>query len=750
MSTKTKGLLQLITTLVIVIAIAGWIYIGFVDDDVPGVQNIKLGLDLNGGVSVTYQTVKDNPTATEMADTIEKLQMRAEALSPESAVFQEGDNRINVDIPGVDNAEEVLKTLGDAGNIYFVYGQNKDGDSNIVSNGDMTWSLVRPMEEIIADGDVILDGTDVASAEAMYQNSGGLEGTQYFVQLTLTGDGAKRFEEATAWAVKQAGLKNQIAIIYDNEVYSAPYVSTTITGGEAMITGSDTLEEARNLATIIRIGALPVELTSIRSNIVGATLGSEALVTSLIAGAIGFVLVCIFMIIVYRIPGVASVISLVVYLGTVLLMLLAFEVTLTLPGIAGIILSVGMAVDANVIIFSRIKEELATGKTVRSSIKLGYNKALSSIIDGNVTTLIAAAVLYFLGSGVIKGFATTLAIGIIVSLFTALLITKLVMQCFFNLGADKPAMYGVAKPLKRIPFVNHSKKYLIVSLSIIVLCVVMLFVNKATIGTPLNYGLDFVGGSSMQITFPDKLPTNAEMERFVSDTIGETASVSEVKGSNALIIKTKAFLDDEGTLNDLKKALNDTYGVEESSIETETISGSVSDRMKSGAIIAVLVSTACMLLYIWIRFKNLAFAASAVIPLVHDVLVVLCVYALARISVDNTFIACMLTIVGYSINATIVVFDRIRENLAEKQKKDSLADVVNDSISQTFTRSINTSFTTLLTVVILIILGVESIRVFAIPLTVGLICGTYSSVCIAGSLWHFFAVRAERKENAAE
>lgn len=750
MTTKTKGLLQLITTLFIVTAIAGWIYIGFVDDRVPGVQNIKLGLDLNGGVSVTYQTVKDNPTATEMADTIEKLQMRAEALSPESAVFQEGDNRINVDIPGVDNAEEVLKTLGDAGNIYFIYGQNKDGDSNIVSNGDTTWILARPMEEIIADGDVILDGTDVAGAEAMYQNSGGLEGTQYFVKLTLGGEGSKRFEDATAWAVKQAGLKNQIAIIYDNEVYSAPYVSTTITGGEAMITGSNTLEEARNLATIIRIGALPVELTSIRSNIVGATLGSEALVTSLIAGAIGFVLVCIFMMIVYRIPGVASVVSLVIYLGTVLFMLLAFEVTLTLPGIAGIILSVGMAVDANVIIFSRIKEELATGKTVRSSIKLGYSKALSSIIDGNVTTLIAAVVLYFLGSGVIKGFATTLAIGIIVSLFTALLITKLVMQCFFNLGADKPSMYGVAKPLKRIPFVNHSKKYLAISLSIIVLCVVMLFVNKSTIGSPLNYGLDFVGGSSMQITFPGDLPTNVEMERFVSDTIGETASVSEVKGNNALIIKTKAFLDDEGALNDLKKALYDTYGVEESSIETETISGSVSDRMRADAVIAVLVATVCMLIYIWIRFKNLAFATSAVIPLVHDVLVVLCVYALARISVDNTFIACMLTIVGYSINATIVVFDRIRENMAEKQKKDSLADVVNDSISQTFTRSINTSFTTLLTVVVLIILGVESIRVFAIPLTVGLLCGTYSSVCIAGSLWHFFAVRAERKENAAQ
>ncbi len=750
MSTKTKGALQLALVILIVVGIIGWICVGITDDRVPGIHNIKLGLDLNGGVSVTYETVKDNPTETEMADTIEKLQKRAEAMSAESAVFQEGDNRINVDIPGVENAEKVLATLGDAGNIYFIYGENAESVANIKYSADGTWSLARPMKDIIADGDVILDGTDVTGAEGMYTYGDQVQGTQYIVVLNLNAAGTGKFTEATTWAAQKSGLKNRIAIVYDDVVYSAPAVPKAITEGEVQITGSQSLEEAKNLATIIRIGALPIELTAIRSNIVGATLGSEALSTSIVAGIIGFVLVCVFMICVYRIAGVAASISLIVYLGLVLLLMLAFDVTLTLPGIAGIILSVGMAVDANVIIFTRIKEELATGKTVRSAIKLGYHKAASAIIDGNVTTLIAAAVLYFRGSGVIKGFATTLAIGIVVSMVTAMFVTWLIMQTFYNLGADKAAMYGVAKPVRRMNFVRHGKKYLLISGAIIALCVGMLFVNKATIGSALNYGLDFAGGSSVQVSFPGELPSNAEMERFVADTIGETATVSEVKGSNALIIKTTAFLDDEGTMNNLKKALADTYGVDEAGIETETISGSVSSRMKTDAVWAVVTATVCMLIYIWIRFKNLAFAAASIISLIHDVLVVLCVYTVARISVDTTFIACILTIVGYSINATIVVFDRIRENLAKMLKKDALENVVNDSISQTLTRSINTSLTTLLTVIMLIILGVDSMRVFAIPLAVGLLCGTYSSICIAGTLWYVFRRRSFSAELAEE
>ncbi len=749
MNSKMKGFWQLLLVILVVAAIGAWGYLGYKSDKVPGIQNIKLGLDLNGGVSITYEAVKSNPSKTEMNDTLAKLQKRAEAFSDESAVSLEGDRRINVDIPGAKDAEAVLEKLGSAGNIYFIYGTTEKGTVNIKQDGYDTdgkpkYVLARALEEMLKDGSMIIDGSDISGAEGVYRQ-GNTGATEYMVELTLKSAGAKRFADATEWCVKQGGLKNKIAIVYDGDVVSAPDVSTKISGGSAVITGSKSLEEAKELATIIRIGALPLELKAIRSNIVGATLGAEALRTSLIAGVIGFILVCIFMIIVYRFPGLAASISLIIYIGAVILLMLAFDVTLTLPGIAGVILSVGMAVDANVIIFTRIKEELATGKTPRSAMKIGFSKATSAIIDGNITTLIAAGVLFLRGSGTIRGFATTLGIGIVVSMFTAMVVTRWIMYTFYNLGVDKPGMYGVAKPAKRIDFIKHGKKYLAVSGALIVACFVMLFVNKGTTGNILNYGLDFVGGSSVTVTFPDKLPSNAEMEKFAEEVIGEKVTVSAIKGSNALIVKTTVVLDDEGTMQELKKAFAEKYGVTAENIETETISGTISGEMKADAVWAVVIATICMLIYIWIRFKNLAYAASAVTALVHDVLIVLFVYAVAKITVDNTFIACMLTIVGYSINATIVIFDRIRENRNAMLKRDSLKDVVNDSISQTLTRSINTSLTTLLTVIVLMILGVESIRAFAIPLTVGIICGTYSSVCITGTLWYFMKTKMDKK-----
>lgn len=752
MNKKAKGFLQLFLVICVLAGICIWGYVGYTNDKVPGIQNIKLGLDLNGGVSITYEAVKAKPSEQEMQDTYEKLRKRAEAFSDESAVSLEGNNRINVDIPGADDAEAVLKKLGDAGNIYFIYGIDKDGKTNIVQDGydedgAPKYKLARTLEEIIKDGGVIIDGSDVAGAEASYQTGQAITGTEYFVELTLKSSGAKDFETATAWCSKQSGLKKKIAIVYDGEVFSAPDVSTTISGGSAVITGSKNLEEAKSLATTIRIGALPLELKAIRSNIVGATLGAEALRTSLLAGVIGFALVCIFMVAFYRFPGLASALSLIIYIGTVIMLMLMFDVTLTLPGIAGVILSVGMAVDANVIIFTRIKEELATGKTVRSAIKIGFNKATSAIVDGNVTTLIAAAVLFLKGSGTIRGFATTLGIGIVVSMFTALVVTRWILYAFYHIGVDKPGMYGIAKTAKRIDFVKHGKKYLLISGLLIAGCVVMLLVNRVSTGNSLNYGLDFVGGSSVTVTFDGELPSQKEMEQFASEVIGERVTVSEVKGSNALVIKTTAVLDDEGAMQKLKDAFAKTYQVEEKSIETKSISGTVSGEMKQDAIWAVVIATICMLIYIWIRFKNLTFAASAVTALIHDVLIVLFVYAAAKISVDNTFIACMLTIVGYSINATIVIFDRIRENCLEMLKKDDLKDVVNDSISQTLTRSINTSVTTLLTVVVLMILGVESIRAFAIPLTVGIVCGTYSSVCLTGSFWYFLKRKFAKEEH---
>lgn len=748
MSEKSKGIWQLAGILAILAAFAVWIVLSFIYEFDFQPQHIKRGLDLNGGVSITYEVADSkNVTDSMMEDALKNFQKRAEAFSTESNVYREGQYRVNIDIPGAKDAQAVLEKLGKAGKIYFIYAQDRNGTANVVeSNG--IFLLARSMEDIIADNGVVIDGSMVEDAQADYYNdNAAVSSQQVVIRLDLKSDGAQAFGDATGWCLTQGGMANRIAIVYDNEILSCPGVSAKISDGKAIITGNKSLDEAKELATFIRIGALPFDVKPIRSNIVGATLGSKALSTSLLAGLIGFGLVCLFMIVIYRIPGLAASISLIFYTGIMLVLMKLFDVTLTLPGIAGIILSIGMAVDANVIIFTRIREEIATGKTVRSSMKLGYNKATSAIVDGNVTTLIAAIVLYAFGSGMIKGFAITLGLGILVSMFSGLIITKWIMNCFYNLGIRDSVFYGKEVHSRKLNVVKHWKVYSCISGALIVLGIVMLFVNKGAKGDALNFGLDFVGGSSVQVNFDGAVPNNTDVEVLVKSSINENCSVSEVKGENALIIKTKAFLDDESKLSVLKQALMDKYGVAADSIETETISGTISGEMKRDALIAVIIATICMLLYILIRFHNVAFAVSAVIALVHDVLVVFALYSVCRITVDTSFIAVMLTLVGYSINATIVIFDRIREQMKLMTPKTQLIDVVNESISDTFTRSINTTITTLLTVVMLIILGVDSVRIFAIPLAVGLVCGAYSSICITGTLWYGMKTKFGKKAN---
>jgi SecD/SecF fusion protein len=539
-----------------------------------------------------------------------------------------------------------------------------------------------------------------------------------------------------------------IAIIYDNEVVSAPCVSSVIENGEAQIQGQKDMDESRALATTIRVGALPLELSVLRYYVEGAQLGANALETSLIAGGIGILLIIIFMCIMYRIPGVASSLALLFYIGLMVICLNLFEVTLTLPGIAGIILSVGMAVDANVIIFTRIQEEIGTGKTIRSSVKLGFSKALSAIVDGNVTTIIAAIVLYFLGSGTVKGFAQTLAIGIILSMITALFVTKFILNAFVNLGADKVGCFGEKKGYKKMRIIENFPKFAIISGVVILAGAIAIIVNTATIDAPFNYGLDFSGGTATTFTVDGELPSDIKesLDQKITAQLGQSAVISQERGTSTFTVRTKELsTDDRAKLTNI---ITSSYSVQQDNITTESVGATVSGEMKKDALVAVIVATICMLIYIWFRFKNISFGLSSVIALLHDVLVVITVYAIAKdvISVGNTFIACLLTIVGYSINATIVIFDRIRENMAEKLAKESVADVVNKSISQTFTRSIYTSLTTLIMVVLLAILGVSSVREFAIPLMAGIIAGGFSSVCISGGIWHLFQKKKKKAE----
>ena len=567
--------------------------------------------------------------------------------------------------------------------------------------------------------------------------------TEYIVELVLTDEGAVKFEEATA-----ANVGKTMPIVYDGETISAPQVKAAISGGRAQIDGMESFEAAENLASTIRIGSLSLELEELNSKVVGAQLGEEAISTSLKAAVIGLVLVMIFMIIVYLLPGFTASLALILYSALTIYALWIFDITLTLPGIAGIILSIGMAVDANVIIFARIREEIAAGKTVNSAIKLGYEKALSAIVDGNITTLIAAVVLGMRGSGPVKGFAYTLGIGIVLSMFTALVVTRWLMKCFFALGLQNAKFYGAAKQLNTIGFLKKKVIFFTISVIAIVAGFVGMGINGAN-GNILNYSLDFVGGTSTTVTFNEDYSI-AEIDDQIVPIIEQVTGdpnvqTQKIEGSNQVVIKTRSL--ELSERDDMNQALIEQFGVDEGGIIAENISSTISSEMRSDAVWAVVIATICMLIYIWFRFKDIRFAGSAVLALIHDVLVVLAFYAIARISVGNTFIACMLTIVGYSINATIVIFDRIRENLGGAKKKDpeAIEEIVNRSITQTLTRSINTSLTTFVMVFMLFILGVSSIREFALPLMAGIICGAYSSVCITGALWYVFKVKFVKK-----
>ena len=705
-SSKGKGLIGL---LILLIAVGLFGFLGY-----DTMDDIKLGLDLAGGVSITYQAVEEEPGQEEMSDTIYKLQQRVQNYSTEAEVYQEGNNRINIDIPGVSDANAILEELGKPGSLIFA-------DEN---------------------GQVLLTGDQVASAKAgVIDQGGGAKG--YIVSLTFTEEGSKAFADATA-----ANVGKRIAIIYDGQIYSNPVVREAISGGQCQIDGMADYEEANDLAATIRIGSLSLELEELRSNVVGAKLGQEAISTSLKAGAVGFGIVVVFMIAAYLIPGVAASIALALYVGLIVILLSAFEVTLTLPGIAGIILSVGMAVDANVIIFTRIKEELGVGKTVHSAIKTGFNKALSAIVDGNITTLIAAAVLYFRGSGTVKGFATTLAIGIVLSMFTALFVTRGALMALYHLGFDQAKFYGIKKDGRVWNFLGKKKLCFLISIVMVVAGWAAMGLNRTQTGKALNYGMDFTGGTSTNVTFNEDLSLediSSKVVPVVSKITGDAdVQTQKVAGTNEVIIKTKTLNVDQRQA--LEDAMVENFGVEAEKITAESISGAVSAEMKQDALWAVIVATILMLLYIWFRFKNIKFAASAILALVHDVLVVLTFYAVAKWSVGSTFIACMLTIVGHSINATIVIFDRIRENLAAGRNKETLEELVNKSITQTVTRSINTSLTTFIMVFVLYLMGVSAIREFALPLMVGIVCGTYSSVCVTGALWY---VMTTRKKKAA-
>lgn len=712
--TKRNSLICFILSIVL---IAGLCFVSMFGIDKSGkgsAKNITQGLDLQGGVSITFEVAQEEFSKEDFEDTYRKMERRAYELSDEASIYKEGNNRITVEIPGSDDAQAVLDKLGKPGTLQFVtdFG-NKEKEK------------------------VWFQGEDIKDAQPAYNKDENTGAIQYMVALEFTEEAGTKFAEVTGNNVGKI-----LYIVYDGEVISSPYVQQKITGGEATVTGMESNEEAEELAAMIRIGSLKLELEEISSKVVGAKLGDDAISTSLLAGVIGIAFICVFMIVIYRVPGLAAGLALIAYTAMNLLALNGFDITLTLPGIAGVILSIGMAVDANVIIFARIKEELGAGVEVKEAIKTGFKKATSAILDGNITTLIAALVLMKMGTGPIQGFAKTLAYGIIISMITAMFVTRGLLYLLYSMGFNKASMYGVQKKRKIIDFVGKRWILLGVSGVIIVLGIVVTLLNgKGTFdGRQSNFNLsvEFKGGVSTSVEFEKNYDIKEfnekilpEIQKIVGD--GDVLA-NAVTGTNEYVIRTKTL--PTSVRDEINKVLVEKFGAIEGKFNESSVSATVSKEMAKDSAVAVSIAVVCMLIYIFIRFRDIRFASSAILCLVHDIVIVILFYAVSWTTVGNTFIACMLTILGYSINASIVVFDRIREKLKASGYTGDLKEVVNGAITDTLTRSIYTSLTTFVTVAALYVLGVTAMKEFALPLIVGIVAGAYSSVCVAGSLWY--------------
>ncbi len=711
MSVNVKRLLCI---LVLAAVVFGWFVTGFGIGSVDSVKDaLKYGLDINGGVYVVMEAQTDL-TGDELEQLMDQtravLDNRVNQLGvAESSVTIEGEKRLRVEMPGVEDAEEAISAIGKTAQLQFV----------------------------LADGTVVLDGSMVKDASIA------TDGAYYKILLEFNSEGASLFEDATRKAYNNEvtsaidGMNaDEIAIVLDNEIITHPQVQSIISGGNCEISGHYTREDASTTAALIRGGALPVELVEIQSSVQSATIGADALDKSIVAGAIGLGLVFILMVVFYGMLGIVADIALLLYVVMFLWSMVAMGVVLTLPGIAALILSIGMAVDANVIIFARIKEEIAAGKTIRVAVSTGFKNALTTVLDAQITTLIAAVVLYEVGTTSVKGFALTLMIGIVISIFTAVVITQL----FISLLADskkfaKNKYFGVNEDgtpkqmlNKTFSFIRHRKIFYMVSAAIII--VGMLF---ALIGG-MNYGIDFTGGTMIQIDMGQQVPIN-EVEDALKDYDLDPSIIYAGEGNSQIVIKTIESLDNAKRA-EIVDTLAQTWDISADDVlASEQFGPSVGDELKSNAVLAVIIASIGMLIYIIFRFKSWKYGASAIIGVVHDVLMVISFYAIFGYTVNNPFIAAILTLVGYSINDTIVIFDRIRENKTMFPKDGSEANI-DKSLNQTLNRTIMTSLTTLIVMIPLCIMVSATIREFIIPLMVGVIVGCMSSIFICSPIYY--------------
>ena len=690
-------------------------------------NGIRLGLDLVGGSRIVYEAeIPDGYNQANLADDMNSVQkvIRQRLTDKgftEATVTLTGDNRVTVEIPQITNPEEAVQTLGTTAQLTF----------------------------IDADGKEWLTGSDIKKATYGYGRPTGNEVTDvHYVQVQFTSEGQKKFAEATGNIAARTDGTNIMAIVMDNQVISSPSVSSQIDSDSCVISGSFTRDSASELADLINAGQIPFSLKQVELRSVGPQLGADAMRTSLIAGAIGIVLVMLFMLIVYRIPGLVASIALCFYMVLEALIFSLVRVNLSLPGIAGIILSIGMAVDANVIIFERVKEELKNGKTVKSAIDSGFKRAFTAILDSNITTLIACAVLFFLGTGTIVGFATTLGIGVIVSMFTALTVTHVLLNRMVDFRIRNPKAYGLRDReagKQRFAILKNFKIFGGISALLVVTGLVALILLP--FGKNLfNLSIDFAGGTEMEFNMHTEVTQDVQTEvsGLFKDATGVDASsvTSSGDGNEDVLIRSTSITSEQRAAV-IDKMLEKYSLADTDILNNNDVSASIGSDLQRSAVICSVLAIVLMMLYITFRFEMTS-GMAAVCCLMHDLLIMLSVYVWLQIPLDSNFIAAALTILGYSINASIIVFDRVRENLRTARRED-FASVAERSVWQTMGRTINTTLTTLFTIGMVFILGVPSLKQFTLPLIVGILAGGWSSVLLSCSLWNVFRKKFRKK-----
>lgn len=690
-------------------------------------NGIRLGLDLVGGSRIVYEAeIPDGYNQANLADDMNSVQkvIRQRLTDKgftEATVTLTGDNRVTVEIPQITNPEEAVQTLGTTAQLTF----------------------------IDADGKEWLTGSDIKKATYGYGRPTGNEVTDvHYVQVQFTSEGQKKFAEATGNIAARTDGTNIMAIVMDNQVISSPSVSSQIDSDSCVISGSFTRDSASELADLINAGQIPFSLKQVELRSVGPQLGADAMRTSLIAGAIGIVLVMLFMLIVYRIPGLVASIALCFYMVLEALIFSLVRVNLSLPGIAGIILSIGMAVDANVIIFERVKEELKNGKTVKSAIDSGFKRAFTAILDSNITTLIACAVLFFLGTGTIVGFATTLGIGVIVSMFTALTVTHFLLNRMVDFRIRNPKAYGLRDReagKQRFAILKNFKIFGGISALLVVTGLVALILLP--FGKNLfNLSIDFAGGTEMEFNMHTEVTQDVQTEvsGLFKDATGVDASsvTSSGDGNEDVLIRSTSITSEQRAAV-IDKMLEKYNLADTDILNNNDVSASIGSDLQRSAVICSVLAIVLMMLYITFRFEMTS-GMAAVCCLMHDLLIMLSVYVWLQIPLDSNFIAAALTILGYSINASIIVFDRVRENLRTARRED-FASVAERSVWQTMGRTINTTLTTLFTIGMVFILGVPSLKQFTLPLIVGILAGGWSSVLLSCSLWNVFRKKFRKK-----